>query len=37
VGLFAILLSIIPVYLAQRLTEDEAVISPATGAAAAQP
>jgi putative spermidine/putrescine transport system permease protein len=37
VGLFAILLSIIPVYLAQRLTEDEAIISPATGAAAAQP
>ncbi len=35
VGLFAILLSIIPVYLAQRLTEDEAVTSPATGAATA--
>ncbi|MGH9042567.1 MAG: ABC transporter permease [Acidimicrobiia bacterium] len=34
VGLFAILLSIIPVYLAQRLTEDE-VVSPAAGAAAA--
>lgn len=37
VGLFAILLSIIPVYLAQRLTEDEAITSPATGAAAAKP
>jgi putative spermidine/putrescine transport system permease protein len=34
VGLFAILLSIIPVYLAQRLTEEE-VVSPAAGAAAA--
>ncbi len=34
VGLFAILLSIIPVYLAQRLTE-EVVVSPAAGAAAA--
>jgi putative spermidine/putrescine transport system permease protein len=37
VGLFAILLSIIPVYLAQRLTEDEALISPAAGAGAAKP
>ncbi len=37
VGLYAILLSIIPVYLAQRLTEDEAITSPATGAAAAKP
>ena len=35
VGLFAILLSIIPVYLAQRLTEEE-VVSPAAGAAATQ-
>lgn len=34
VGLYAILLSIIPVYLAQRLTEDEAITSPAAGAAA---
>ena len=34
VGLFAILLSIIPVYLAQRLTEEE-IVSPAAGAAAA--
>jgi putative spermidine/putrescine transport system permease protein len=36
VGLFAILLSIIPVYLAQRLTEEE-IVSPAAGAAAATP
>ncbi|GAA0632090.1 ABC transporter permease [Sporichthya brevicatena] len=35
VGLFAILLSIIPVYLAQRLTEGEAVARGSTGAAAA--
>jgi putative spermidine/putrescine transport system permease protein len=37
VGLFAVLLSIIPVYIAQRLTEDEAITSPAAGAAAAKP
>jgi putative spermidine/putrescine transport system permease protein len=37
VGLFAVLLSIVPVYIAQRLTEDEAIASPATGAAAAKP
>jgi putative spermidine/putrescine transport system permease protein len=37
VGLFAVLLSIIPVYIAQRLTEDEAITSPATGAATAVP
>jgi putative spermidine/putrescine transport system permease protein len=37
VGLFAILLSIIPVYLAQRLTEDEAITSPAAGAGVAKP
>jgi putative spermidine/putrescine transport system permease protein len=37
VGLFAILLSIIPVYLAQRLTDDEAITSPAAGARAAKP
>jgi putative spermidine/putrescine transport system permease protein len=37
VGLFAVLLSIIPVYIAQRLTEDEAITSPATGAATAAP
>jgi putative spermidine/putrescine transport system permease protein len=32
VGVFAILLSIIPVYLAQRLTEEEAITSPAAAA-----
>lgn len=38
VGLFAILLSIIPVYVAQRLTLDEgATVSPTTGAAPAKP
>lgn len=37
VGLFAILLSIIPVYLAQRLTSEEGVTAPTTGAATAHP
>ena len=37
VGLFAILLSIIPVYLAQRLTSEEGVTNPTTGAATAHP
>ncbi|HLF40422.1 MAG TPA: ABC transporter permease subunit, partial [Acidimicrobiia bacterium] len=37
VGLFAILLSIIPVYVAQRLTQEEGVTSPTAGAAAAHP
>ena len=35
VGLFAVLLSIIPVYLAQRLTGEEAVTQASTGGAAA--
>jgi putative spermidine/putrescine transport system permease protein len=35
VGLFAVLLSIIPVYLAQRLTGEEAVTQASTGAATA--
>jgi putative spermidine/putrescine transport system permease protein len=37
VGLFAVLLSIIPVYLAQRLTGEEAVTQASTGAATAKP
>ena len=36
VGLFAVLLSIIPVYLAQRLTGEEAVTQASTGAAPAK-
>jgi putative spermidine/putrescine transport system permease protein len=37
VGLFAVLLSIIPVYLAQRLTGEEAVTQASTGGATAAP
>ena len=37
VGLFAVLLSVIPVYLAQRLTGEEAVTQASTGAATAKP
>jgi putative spermidine/putrescine transport system permease protein len=37
VGLFAVLLSIIPVYLAQRLTGEEAVTQASTGATTATP
>jgi putative spermidine/putrescine transport system permease protein len=35
VGLFAVLLSVVPVYIAQRLTEDEAMTSPTAAAATA--